>query len=97
MSLCSGEEVRPTGHSAGNSISAEGREHIVVAYGLRRFLADIDTGRTYSRNNLIGSVLNDVAGQDFADTFEKYDFTYKSAREFRERHLIELLKGLSRG
>jgi len=24
--------------------------------------------------------------------FEKYDFPHKSAREFRERYLIELLK-----
>jgi hypothetical protein len=37
--------------------------------------------------------LNQVATWDFQATFDRYNFPHRSAREFRERYLIDLLKG----
>jgi hypothetical protein len=42
-------------------------------------------------------VLNQVATFGFNDTFERYDFAYKTSRAFRERHALDLLKGLIHG
>jgi len=42
-------------------------------------------------------VLNQVATFGFDDFFSEYDFSFKTAREFRERYLIEMLKGRPHG
>jgi hypothetical protein len=42
-------------------------------------------------------VLNQAATFGFQDAFDSDDFPYKTAREFRERYLITLLKELLKG
>jgi hypothetical protein len=68
-------------------------EHVLVGYGVHRFLADIDEHRCYrGEGGVVGAVLNQLATFGFHEYFEQHDFPHESARQYRERHLIELLK-----
>ena len=59
---------------------------------LQRLVPDLDRERDFSQGGVIGAFLNYVATIGFEDTFSRLEFKYRSARAFRERYLIELLK-----
>jgi hypothetical protein len=56
--------------------------------------ADIDAGREYWRegDSVVHSVLSYITGAGFGDFFKQYDLPQTTALEFRQRHLINLLK-----
>lgn len=44
---------------------------------------------------MIGAVLKSATGVECAETFERYGLDYRSARDYRERNLIDFLKAMS--
>ena len=82
----------------GDRFSPESISYVLVSYGVHRFLADIDAGRDFlGKGGVVGSLLNQAATFGFQDAFDPDDFTYRTAREFRERYLTTLLKELLKG
>lgn len=68
---------------------------IVELYGVDRFIADIDRDREFWREatsaagtSIVGSILDWVAGPGFQTFFERFDWDWISAAQFRQRHLI---------
>ena len=67
-------------------------------YGIRRFIVDIERERDFLEKGetVIGSCLDVISNGLFAEFFDRLidGNTYKSAHEFRNRHIINALKGL---
>ncbi|CAG9205749.1 hypothetical protein BGLA2_1720096 [Burkholderia gladioli] len=98
LHLCAGEQGGSQESRERHSFPAEGVDHVLVAYGIRRFLAEIDSGRDFgAQGGIVGSFLNFVANEGFQETFERYECKYRCARDFRERNLLELLRTLRGG
>lgn len=69
-------------------------DYVVGTYGVRRFLADLDDGRAYpAEAGLVASCLRHVSREGFADFCERHDFAIRSPREYRERYILEALRG----
>ena len=67
---------------------------VLSAYGVDRFIEDVDRDRQFFRDgavwgdtNIIASVLAWMAGRGFTILAEDNDWTWKSAAEFRHRHV----------
>lgn len=94
LSLFFGEEGRQTRHAESGSGYIEGFEHVIAAYGVNRFFSEIDEGRSYrTQGGIIGESLAYVAGEGFKEFSEKYKLGFGSIREFRERYILEALRG----
>ena len=74
--------------------------YVIDRYGIRRWLADIDSGRAYGRSGeghcgdtIIDSDLNWSVNEGFADVMEHVGVTYWSdALEYRQRHLLQAMR-----
>ena len=77
--------------------NTEGVYHLLSTYGISRFLKDIDDRKSYPGDTLIGSVLNWASGEGFSTLFNSLEFPYDCASMFRDRYIIQLLKGPSNG
>jgi hypothetical protein len=68
--------------------------HVIDHYGIRSFLADIDYGREYWREDgggIVNSILTWLAGEGFQDFMKQFDASWDSAIEFRQRHVINAI------
>lgn len=72
-------------------------DHIIGAYGVARFFADIDRGRDFrAQGGVFGAVLDHAANEGFGHLMERYNQDrHETAIAFRQRHLIDLLKRLA--
>lgn len=71
-------------------------DHIVKLYGVRRLFDDIDRGREYwreGRGSIINSVLDYITSEGFGAYFGRHDSSFRTAHEFRQRHLIKAIEG----
>ena len=96
LPLLFGEEVGAADNGAGYSFSAKRAEHVIISYGIREFINDIDEGRSFrGEGGIIGEALRWASGIGFAEIFSEDVLKYRSARDFKERNLIEALKNQS--
>lgn len=67
--------------------------NILECYGIRRFLADIDSRRDYWREGetLVHSSLDWLATEGFEQLFAQFGGTLADAQEFRDRYVIRAL------
>jgi hypothetical protein len=75
---------------------------LVDAYGIRQFLADIEAGREYWREPGAGLIHSDfdwIVTEAFEAFFAQYvpDWPFPTARDYRERNTVELLKAMRSG
>jgi len=68
-----------------------------------RFLAEVDSGRRFSADTLIGDVLDYASAEGFGAVMRQTgaagpnDAALTTARRFRERYLLAALDALGRG
>jgi hypothetical protein len=86
-------EGDPIEHRDRDSFSPGWIDYIVRTYGPRRFLADLDEGRTYTEAGLVAACLRYVSREGFAEFAERNEIPFHSARHFRERLILEALRG----
>jgi hypothetical protein len=98
LSLCALPEGEVTGDSFGYRFDLGSVHDLILRYGLGRFLADIDEQRAYrTEGGIVGSLLSYCSGPGFGELFKSPEFNYTSAKEYRDRYLIQSLKGLFNG
>ena len=70
-------------------------DYIIAAYGVGRFLADIDAARDFrGRGGIFGAVLDHASTDGFRALMERHGFDrHDTALAYRQRYLIALLKG----
>ena len=67
-------------------------DRVIQCFGVRQFIADVDRGREFWREGgVIGEVLSWIADEGFGDLCRKHGLDYKSASEFRQRHLVDAI------
>ena len=68
-------------------------DYIIGLYGISNYIADIDRDRQFWRDGstLVNTVLDWVANEGFETFFDQYNLGYRTAHEFRQRHLIKAL------
>ena len=72
-------------------------DNVISAFGVRRWLAALDSGNSFDRGGILGSVLTFVSGEGFGDHMARHSQSYDSAHEFRNRILISGMKAKGRG
>ena len=68
--------------------------NLVDTYGVRRFFADLDAGRSYVESGIVAELLRYCAGEGFGDLASALRIEYRDAAAFRNRHLVETIRGL---
>lgn len=92
--LSEGEER----NSAPRSSELRRAVHVLNSYGVRRFAADVDAGRTFHDGpGIVGSALVWAAGEGFREVMGAAGAEYRSAQEFRHRYIIEALSKIGTG
>ena len=97
-----GGDAAPGDDSGGSSggLTDGWIDHIIDAYGVGRFLADLDAGRSYGpEGGVFGAVLAWVAGEGFKPTLDRLlpNNEFDSAQHWRNRHIVWALKGMGGG
>ena len=84
-----------SGGSDAGSLTDGWIDHVIAAYGVGRFLADIDAGRDFrGRGGIFGAVLDHASTDGFGALMERHGFDrHDTALAYRQRYLIALLKG----
>lgn len=96
VSLCDGATEGPKERGGRDLLPLEGVRHAVADFGIRRFLDDIDSGRTFTaEGGIVGAFLKQAATASFGNLFGDGEHPFHCARDFRERNLIELTKALT--
>jgi hypothetical protein len=75
--------------------------YIIQSYGLRRFLADVDSSREYWRDpagsSVIATSLKWMLDEGWERYFSQFDnWNWNSAHVYRQRTLIELIRVTSK-
>ena len=86
LPLCSGKPLKPSCDFIRSCIGFGGFDYILGAYGIQRFLAEIDRSTGFHEGGIIGSILDFIASEGFEEVFERHNLVYKSSREYRERY-----------
>ena len=107
--LCPGAESGPSTRSERSVCDYGFRHDILVSRGVYGFLADIEEARNYRiEGGIIGACLAELSrdaeivslavmwanGENDSDEPDRF---YRSAREYRERYILEALKGSAGG
>lgn len=93
LGLSFGTEKRTGIQNENSPWPPEGSIGIIGLYGSDRFFSDIDRGRDFrSTQTIIGSVLDWFCNEGFEETFSSHPNAYRSAREYRERYILSLLR-----
>ena len=87
------QEVESGEHRGSDGFGAEWIDYILGTYGIHRFLADLDEGRGFSEPGIVAETLRYISRDGFADLAERHEIPFHSAREFRERFILEALRG----
>ena len=58
---------------------------VLDAYGMGRFLSDIDSCRTYPNGGIVGDILRSLSGPNFPYVAEKYHLGWSCPLEMRQR------------
>jgi hypothetical protein len=96
LPLVDGEANRSQSGSGENGFVPECIDYVLTTFGERRFLAEVDTGRDFRESGgIIGAILNFTAGDGFSEFSERHNSPYRTAREYRERYILEALRGAS--
>ena len=80
-------------------------DDIVVNYGIRRILDDVDARRDFRgasgddgrAPSILHSCLDYVTGEGFAETMKRHGITaWGSAQAYRDRHFLEIIRAMGR-
>lgn len=96
--LCRAAKGGQSGPREGRGICVQFADHISELYGLRCILADIDAGRNYWRDgdSVVTAGLDWITGEGWEAFFGRFEeMEFNSAHEFRQRHQLMVLSGLS--
>ena len=76
---------------------AQGVDYVIGAYGVHRFLTDVDASRDFrGPDTVVSSVLDWAATEGFAEMMERSGITdYATPLEWRQRYLLRALKRLA--
>jgi hypothetical protein len=91
VSCDDGAQGEPLEHRDRDGFSPGWVDYTIGTYGIRRFLADIDEDRRYTEPGVIAACLRYASRDGFADLAERHDIPFHSARQFRERFILEAL------
>ena len=92
LPLCAGKEGTAQRNGERREFGIGCIDHVIVHYGVREFIAEIDAGRSFAEGGVIGSVLRQAATVSFEEVFARFGWKYKTARDFRERNLLTFIE-----
>jgi hypothetical protein len=104
--LLAGKKLGQASNCDISGLTHDGISYLIGAYGVHKFLADIDNRRNFrDQNSIIAAAFSFASGEGFREIFfdEDKGFKFKNVVEFRERNqtyqmqltLVELAKMLA--
>lgn len=102
LSLLADEKGQSENPSQCHGVTIAGIRNLLARFGIGKFLAEVDESREFGRNGeggIVGTCLKFASREGFRIFVNESEdeVKYRSAREFRERLLIEAIKSSGLG